>query len=276
MNAANTYTVTVTNPLNGCTATTTVAVTSNITTPNATSGPSQNISCITGLASISANSTTVGATYTWTGAGISAGGSTSTPTVNLPGTYTVTVTDPTSGCTATSTVIVGINPGPTANSGLDVTITSGTSTTLTGTGGGTYLWNTGATTNSILVSPSVTTDYCVTVTDINGCSDSSCVRVNVDILCGDLFVPNAFSPNGDGFNDVFRIKINPDCVIDMQLLVFDRWGEKIIEITDPTQFWDGTFRGKQLDNAVFVYYLTLTLKNATDVIKQNGNVSLIK
>jgi gliding motility-associated-like protein len=276
VNAANTYTVTVTNPANGCTATNTVAVTSNITTPNATSGPSQNISCITGLATLSANSTTVGATYAWTGAGITAGGSTSTPTVNLPGTYTVTVTDPTSSCTATSTVIVGINPGPTANSGLDVTITSGTSTTLTGTGGGSYLWNTGATTNSILVSPSVTTDYCVIVTDINGCSDSSCVRVNVDILCGDLFVPNAFSPNGDGFNDVFRIKINSDCVIDMQLLVFDRWGEKIIEITDPTQFWDGTFRGKQLDNAVFVYYLTLTLKNATDVIKQNGNVSLIK
>ena len=65
-------------------------------------------------------------------------------------------------------------------------------------------------------------------------------------------------------------------VYDYEFFVFDRWGEKIIEITDPTQFWDGTFRGKQLDNGVFVYYLTLTLKNATDIIKQNGNVSLIK
>jgi gliding motility-associated-like protein len=168
------------------------------------------------------------------------------------------------------------SPGPTANAGIDVTIVSGTSTTLTATGGGTYAWSTGETTSSITVTPSTTTDYCVTVTDGNGCSDSSCVRVTVDIICGELFVPNAFSPNGDLNNDVFRVKIDPACVLEMSLSVYDRWGEKIIELTDPNQVWDGTFKGKQLDNAVFVYYLNITLTNSSEQIKKSGNVSLIK
>ncbi len=273
---AGTYTVTATNPTNGCTNTSTVTITSNTTAPNVTAGPSAIISCITGTTSISANSTTTGATYNWSGPGITAGGATSSPTVNTVGTYTVTVTNPVNGCTITSTVAVGANAPPIASAGNDITITSGTSTTLTATGGATYLWNTGETTNPIIVSPAITTDYCVTATDVLGCSDTACVTVAVDIQCGELFVPTAFSPNGDGVNDVFRIKVNPLCVLQMQLLVFDRWGEKIIEITDPNLFWDGTYKGKALDNAVFVYYLTMTLSNSPEPIKKTGNVSLLK
>ncbi len=191
------------------------------------------------------------------------------------GNYTVNVTD-NGNCISSGSVVISGTAPPTAGAGTDVTILSGGTTTLVGTGGGTYLWSTGATTSSINVSPTVTTDYCVTVTNASGCSDSACVRVNVDIICGELFVPTAFSPNNDDNNDVFRVKINPACVLEMQLLVFDRWGEKIIEITDPAKSWDGSFRGKQLDNAVFVYYLTITLKNSTEIIKKSGNVSLLK
>jgi gliding motility-associated-like protein len=102
------------------------------------------------------------------------------------------------------------------------------------------------------------------------------VRISVDLECGELFVPNAFSPNNDQSNDVFRVKINPVCVKEMLLVVYDRWGEKMIEITDPSVSWDGSYQGKQLDNAVFVYYLSITLTNSTEVIKKSGNVSLLK
>lgn len=276
VSTAGTYTVAVTDPSNGCTATTTVSVSANNLAPNVTAGTSTPISCTTGLGNINASSTTPGVTYSWSGTGIISGGATSSPTVNTAGTYTVTVTDPNNGCTATTTLTAVNTPGPTASAGADVTIVSGTSATLTATGGGTYLWNTGETTSSITVSPTTTTDYCVTVTDGNGCTESACVRVTVDIMCGELFVPNAFSPNGDLNNDVFRVKIDPSCVLEMSLSVYDRWGEKIIELTDPTQFWDGTFKGKQLDNAVFVYYLNITLTNSSEEIKKSGNVSLIK
>jgi gliding motility-associated-like protein len=241
-----------------------------------TAGPAATISCITGTASVNASSTTSGVNYNCSGPGVSAGGTTAAATVNIAGTYTVTVTNPSNGCTITSTVAVGVNTPPVANAGSDVTITSGTSTTLTATGGTSYLWSNGEITNPIIVSPPVTTDYCVTATDAQGCSDTACVTVTVDIQCGELFVPTAFSPNGDGSNDVFRIKINPICVKEMSLLIFDRWGEKMIEITDPDQFWDGTYKGKALDNAVFVYYLKITLSNTTETIKQSGNVSLLK
>ncbi len=280
VSAAGTYTVTVTDPSNGCTATTTISVSANNTAPNVTAGSSTPISCTTGLGTISASSTTTGATYSWSGTGIVSGGTTATPSVNAAGTYTVTVTDPSNGCTATAIVTAVNSPGPTANAGTDVTIVSGTSTTLTATGGGTYAWSTGETTSAITVTPTTTTDYCVTVTDGNGCSDSSCVRVTVDVICGELSVPNAFSPNGDNFNDKFKVKVNPECVIEIQLFVYDRWGEKVFEGTTPqaacVDGWDGTFNGKALDNAVFVYYLNITLSNSPDVIKQKGNVSLIR
>ena len=276
VNAAGTYTVTVTDPTNGCEATAIVIVTSNTTAPNLTIGTGLSLNCITTTGNITASSTTIGATYNWTGAGIVSGGTSATPAVNATGTYTVTITDPINGCTSTSTVIVNANPGPTAFAGTDISITANTPATLNATGGGSYLWSTGETTSSITVTPTITTDYCVTVADTLGCKDTACVRVIVDFECGELFVPNAFSPNNDGSNDFFRVKINPLCVKEMQLVVYDRWGEKIIEIADPEKYWDGSYQGKQLDNAVFVYYLKITLTNTPEVITKSGNVSLLK
>ena len=276
VNAAGTYTVTVTDPANGCTSTTSVLVTSNTNPPTVTAGQALILNCGISSGTISATSTSAGVLYNWTGVGISAGATTASPTVTAAGTYTVVVTDPANGCTASANVSVSSNPGPTANAGTDATINAGISATLTASGGGSYLWSTGATTNTISVSPTVTTDYCVTVTDTTGCADTACVRISVDLECGELFVPNAFSPNNDQSNDVFRVKINPVCVKEMLLVVYDRWGEKMIEITDPSVSWDGSYQGKPLDNAVFVYYLSITLINSTEVIKKSGNVSLLK
>ena len=103
-------------------------------------------------------------------------------------------------------------------------------------------------------------------------SDSDCNPV----VCGDLFVPTAFSPDGDNNNESFGIKINADCVEEMTLRVFDRWGELVFQSTDPETKWDGTFRGELLNANVFVYTLEIKLTYETEVKSLSGNVTLFK
>lgn len=93
--------------------------------------------------------------------------------------------------------------------------------------------------------------------------------------CGELEVPNAFSPNGDGRSDLFILHGWEDCVSSFSFLVFDRWGEKVFETEDTTEGWDGNYKGKQLNPAVFVYYINA--KSITgDKINRRGNISLIR
>jgi gliding motility-associated-like protein len=135
-----------------------------------------------------------------------------------------------------------------------------------------YLWSNGATSNTTIVSPAISTQYCVTVTDINNCSNNACVEVIVEIPCGELFVPSGFSPNGDNEND--ELKVYGNCITELEILIFDRWGEKVFESTDVNASWDGTHKGKMLDNAVFVYYLNATVNGLK--VKKHGNISLVK
>ena len=90
----------------------------------------------------------------------------------------MTVTD-SNGCTATSESTVIVHPLPTADAGADTNLCIGDNQTLTASGGATYLWNTGATSNTLVVSPTTTTTYSVTVTDTNGCTDIDNVEVEV-------------------------------------------------------------------------------------------------
>jgi gliding motility-associated-like protein len=165
-----------------------------------------------------------------------------------------------------------------------VTIVAGNSTTLASSGGGNYLWSDAETDSLITVSPSVTTIYCVTVSNGN-CADTACVTVAVEpIDCSpfaseDAFVlPSAFSPNGDGQNDKWRLLYVPllgNCIAEFQVLVYNRWGEQVFEGTDITFSWDGTYKGKIEETAVFGYYITGTLKDGT-IVKKKGNISLMR
>ena len=96
------------------------------------------------------------------------------------------------------------------------------------------------------------------------------------VECGDLFVPTAFSPNGDNNNESFGVKSNADCVEEMTLRVFDRWGELVFQSTDPEITWDGTYRGEELNAAVFVYTLEIKLTYETEAQSLSGNVTLFK
>jgi gliding motility-associated-like protein len=211
-------------------------------------------------------------TYSW-----SNGDTNQTATGLAPGIYICTVTDA-SGCTSTSTVTVGSASTLTPDAGLAVTIYTGQSTTLNGTGGQYYSWTPStdlscANCQNPVASPSVTTTYTLIVSDSLGCTASDTVTVFVDIFCGEVFVPNAFSPNGDNQNDVLFVR--GACIVEMDFYVFNRWGEMVFHSTDPSIGWDGVWRGVPCENAVFNWALTGKLLDGSE-LKMSGNVSLVR
>ncbi len=89
-------------------------------------------------------------------------------------------------------------------------------------------------------------------------------------------MPNAFSPNGDGRNDFFGLRF-PDisCIESLKLIVFNRWGEKVFETSNPLDKWDGSFHGKIENTAAFAYYVNIELPTGEKIIKK-GFISLIR
>lgn len=266
------YTVTVTDA-NGCSHTQTVTVTSASTLTVTTLSTPTGCSTGTGTATANPSSGVSPYTYNWSNAQTA-----QTATGLIAGTYTVTVTDA-NGCTQTQTAAVTTTPGPTANvSATSVNIVLGNNTQLTATGVGTYSWSptSGLSCSNCAnptATPSSTTNYCVMVTDANSCTDNACIVINVEIPCQPLYIPNAFSPNNDGDNDVFYVVGN--CIKDLDVIIFNRWGEKVYEITDPTQGWDGYFKGKLENSAVFDYYMKAMLTSG-EKVERKGNVSLVR
>lgn len=263
-----TYTVTGNNVCGSNSASVTILVSSS-PTPTITGNTTVCIGQNTTLTSAG------GGTYSW-----NTGATSSSITVSSSGTYSVIASM--GNCLAAASVTVTVNPNPIANAASNVTITQGQITTLTASGGGTYLWNNGATDGTITVSPEITTVYCITVTDPNNCIDTACITVTItdDTLnctnAAEIYLPNAFSPNGDGENDVLQVFYgNVLCVKIIELFIYNRWGEKVFESFDPAFQWDGGYNEKLLNTAVFDYYLKATLLDGKDVIR-NGNVSLIR
>jgi SprB repeat len=173
----NTYALTVTDPTNGCTATTSAVITQNLAGPNVTFSPTNpTLPCVGGSILLSANMIP-NAEYNWVGRN----NFTNTLTATDEGTYTLEVKDLTSGCITTKVFNV-TRPTPQAVSlGADKSVCKGTSTNLNVTPNtfASYLWSNGATTPSINVTPSVSTSYSVTATDANGCFGKDTVVVNV-------------------------------------------------------------------------------------------------
>jgi gliding motility-associated-like protein len=91
--------------------------------------------------------------------------------------------------------------------------------------------------------------------------------------CGEVFIPTAFSPNKDGNNDLECVFGN--CIQSMVFKIYNRWGEMVFESTEPATCWDGTYKGKELNTGVFVYYLNATLTTG-EVITKKGNLSLFR
>lgn len=240
---------------------------------------------------------TTGGTFT-SASGLMINDSTGVVDVNnsVPNTYTVTytVTGSTVLCTApgSNTATITINPLPNILVGPEQTIWIGQSTWIYASGGTSFVWSPNLnlscpTCDSTTAGPPETTTYCVTVTEL-GCIDSSCVKVNIEIPCPsnrNMGVPNAFTPNADGVNDKFCLDGWGDCVSKFEIFIFDRWGEKVFESHDPDFCWDGIYKGKALDPAVFVYFIKATYAIAGEFptsaegsfdVNKTGNISLVR
>jgi gliding motility-associated-like protein len=127
--------------------------------------------------------------------------------------------------------------------------------------------------SNTIVQPTVTTKYYVEISNSPYCKRRDSVIVKVDFICGDFFVPNAFSPNGDGLNDI--VNVHGFCIATVTFQVYSRWGEKVFESTSLTDSWDGTYQGKNMDTGVFVYRADgITIDGKPFNVK--GNITLIR
>ncbi|HTB32607.1 MAG TPA: gliding motility-associated C-terminal domain-containing protein [Bacteroidia bacterium] len=134
----------------------------------------------------------------------------------------------------------------------------------------TYSWSTGQTTQTI--TGLNIGNYTVTVQD-QGClpnynSESISLYGNDEV-----FVPNAFSPNGDGVNDILFVK--SECLTSIDFEVFDRWGNKVFETENLNIGWDGTYKGLPMNPGTFVYFLKANLFDGTSFEKK-GTIALVR
>jgi gliding motility-associated-like protein len=276
VNAAGTYTVTVTDGVNGCSATSTVVVASNTIPPTADAGPPQPIGCgiIAAILDGSASSTGISITYTWTttNGNIVAGTNSITPTVDAAGSYTVTVTNTATGCSSVDSVLVVAAPAPSAS--FSSNPMSGTSPlpvdfTNTSTLSNTYVWNFGdgsalvSTANPSYVYTSPGT-YTVTLiaSNNNGCPDTATSTI---IVFDDftVVIPNIFTPNGDNNNDQF--KVSSTGVESLKGEIYDRWGLKLYDWNQINEGWDGrTQSGVVVVDGTYYYIITLKAQDGKE------------
>jgi gliding motility-associated-like protein len=108
---------------------------------------------------------------------------------------------------------------------------------------------------------------------LGGCNEVRSLPVTGRALPDDIFIPNSFSPNGDGLNDV--LKVYGYTIQEMQFMVFNQWGEKIFESRSQATGWDGTHRGKVQPSGVYIYVCRMVLKDGT-VVNRKGSINLIR
>jgi hypothetical protein len=131
----------------------------------------------------------------------------------------------------------------------------------------------------ITVKPMTTTTYTVVVKNKGGCASSDQLTVNVLCNGANMFIPNTFSPNGDGMNDLFYPRGSGIFTI-KNIKIFSRWGEIIFEKenfnpNDASKAWDGTYKGKKLNPDVYVYMVEVVCDNNEKLLFK-GNVAIIK
>ncbi len=131
----------------------------------------------------------------------------------------------------------------------------------------------------VTVKPAQTTEFLVEVSNAGGCKARD--RVTVYVLCNNanVFIPNTFSPNGDGANDIFYPRGSGLFTI-KSFRIFNRWGEVVYEkanfnANDAAAGWDGTHKGRKLNADVFVYTIDILCENNT-VLTYKGNIALIQ
>lgn len=187
------------------------------------------------------------------------------------GTYKVTAEY--KGCVHETDIDVGIRPLPIISLGGDTTLCSGYDLPLSAAyNGATYLWSTASTEPSVVVNKRGL--YWVQTT-LYGCSYRDSIKVEEKICACEIKMPTAFSPNGDGINDVYR----PTIVCfprNYHLIFYNRYGQPVFDSKDHKKLWDGTRNGNILPSAVYYYMLTFYNENLMHDERVSGSVMLVR
>lgn len=196
-------------------------------------------------------------------------------TVTEGGTYIATVSNE-CGSVSDTITITKFNL-PIVNLGRDTAICDGQIQLQLQQEFETYLWSTGSQAPGITVTEEGI--YFVLVTDEKGCKGSDTIQI-ANNCAAELFIPNAFSPNGDGVNDVFLVRGNSRNTIIEKMIIYNRWGNKVFEASnilpnDVSAGWDGKYKGTFAQNEVYGYYVVAKFSDGTQKVLK-GNVTLLR
>lgn len=271
----------------GCTATITQDV---IVAPRPLANFDYSISCVDGMVTYSDSSVAFASdpilTYAWT----FGNGNTSTlqnppPQTYLPGTYTVQLQVTTQGgCVQTDTMSITIYGLPLAGyipAGGTYSANEVINFTDQSQNGTSFYWDFGYNNDSSLIQNPVYSfvvagSYTVVeyVTNPGGCTDTAAYLFVIDEeLDEPVVVPTAFSPNGDGLNDEFRVLGGPFTTYELR--VFNEWGQQIFISDDQSKGWDGTFKGMAQPTGSFVFVFNGTTYSNEEV-KLQGEIAIIR
>lgn len=206
----------------------------------------------------------------------------------VAGSYTVTVRDD-RGCTKSVAAVIGEPEPLLVSAGQDTTVNLGFTTQLLAAHQPpskpvSYSWTPAENASCDdcpfpVVRPTGTTTFQVTVVDDNGCAASDNITVFV-FLDRPVFIPNAITPNGDGFNDQLHIFGGPAVRAVRSLKIFSRWGEMVYSmedfpVGDGVLGWDGTHKGQELNPGVFAYVAEIEFIDEV-VVQFEGDITLIR
>lgn len=289
--ATTTYTVTGTDA-NGCDNSDQVTITVNSCVPLIAGFSYIDNLCVGDCITISDTSQGVPNSWAWDfgGAATPNTDTVQNPVVcfNTAGTYDIqlTVTDA-GGASSSTTNTITIFDSPTVeattvdyvpNQDTLIDLAGEANLIAVGSSPGTYLWEPDTyyiecdTCPYTYASPYEDTYYTVTLTDVNGCYGQDSVLVLVNFIEG-IGVPQAFSPNGDGQNDILFVK--GEGIQSLNFKIYNRYGQKVFETTDQNIGWDGKFHGREENPGVFVWVLEYTFITGQGGI-QKGNTTLVR
>jgi gliding motility-associated-like protein len=138
----------------------------------------------------------------------------------------------------------------------------------------TYNWQNGSSNEAYFTIQQPGT-YFITITNIEGCSAKDSIKI-VEACPPKLFVAEAYTPNGDGLNDVF--KVNHEYITQFKMVVYNRWGEIIFISEDPNESWNGEYKNEQMPMGVYPYIITYEsmFEEYKGPYKKTGSVTLIR
>ncbi|HEX2534788.1 MAG TPA: gliding motility-associated C-terminal domain-containing protein, partial [Chitinophagaceae bacterium] len=212
---------------------------------------------------------TGGQQYTW-----SHGATGPVLQVTTGGLYQVQAT--TGVCSVTDSIRLTQPPEATVRLGRDTSICNFNTIELKAqvTGATDYLWSNGSRESSIVAN----TEGTYTLTVRNACSEASdALFLKVDICADDLFLPNAFTPNGDGKNDTFRPAFFAGVTFyNYELTLYNRWGERVFFTRDINSGWNGLVQGKMQASETFIWIVRYRKTPTGPLLMRKGTMVLIR